>query len=52
MNLFLASAGLTHDQIKNKFLEEAKKLSNAQLAVLYTVKNPGDEAWLVYRQEE
>lgn len=52
MNLLLTSAGLTHAQIKECFIEEIKKLSNQKIAVLYTIKNVGDEEWLKYRELE
>jgi dipeptidase E len=52
MNLLLTSAGLTHTQIKECFIEEIKKLSNQKIAVLYTIKNVGDEQWLRYREAE
>ena len=52
MNLLLTSDGLSDNEIKECFLEEIKKLDNKKIAVLYTVKNPGDEQWLAYREQE
>lgn len=52
MNLLLTSDGLTHEDIKKCFMEEINNLDTIKIAVLYTMKNPGDEKWLKYREDE
>jgi dipeptidase E len=52
MKFLLTSQGLSNKEIKNCFEQEVFRLENKKVAVLYTVKNPGDEQWLQYREQE
>ncbi len=52
MRFLLTSQGLSTKEIQQWFLQEVSRLGNKRVAVLYTVKNPGDEKWLQFRKQE